>query len=73
MEILKVALSKFWQLFSYLLVAYGYYLIFLFFYDTYLRIFKPFAFPLALITTLIFLFVGAVIWLKDKLLKWVKR
>jgi len=73
MKSLRVVLSKFWQIVSYLLVAYGYYLIFLFFYDTFLRVSKPFALPLALLTTGFFLLVGAVIWMRDKLLNWVRR
>ncbi len=73
MENFKSILSRLWQIFSYLLVAYGYYLIFLFFYDTFLRVAKPFALPLALLTTGFFLLVGAIIWMRDKLLNWVKR
>ena len=73
METIKPILSKLWQAFSYILVAYGYYLIFLFFYDTFLRVAKPVALPLALLTTGFFLLVGAVIWMRDKLLNWVRR
>ena len=73
METIKPILSKLWQVFSYILVAYGYYLIFLFFYDTFLRVAKPVALPLALLTTGFFLLVGAVIWMRDKLLNWVRR
>ena len=73
MENFRNFLSKLWQIFSYVLVAYGYYLIFLFFYDTFLRVEKPFALPLALLVTGFFLLVGALIWMRDKLLNWVKR
>ncbi|WP_164930694.1 hypothetical protein [Aquifex aeolicus] len=48
----KTILSKAWHYFSNLLIFYGYYLLFLFFYDTFLRVVKPLALPLALIITL---------------------
>ncbi len=73
MMLFRDIISKLWQVFSYILVAYGYYLIFLFFYDTFLRVAKPVALPLALLATGFFLFVGAVIWMRDKLLNWVRR
>ena len=73
MMLFRDIISKLWQVFSYILVAYGYYLIFLFFYDTFLRVAKPVALPLALLTTGFFLLVGAVIWMRDKLLNWVRR
>ncbi|RUM29384.1 MAG: hypothetical protein DSY32_03295 [Aquifex sp.] len=48
----KNFLSKAWHYFSNLLIFYGYYLLFLFFYDTFLRIVKPLALPLSLTITL---------------------
>jgi len=48
----KTVLSKAWHYFSNLLILYGYYLLFLFFYDTFLRVVKPLALPLSLIITL---------------------
>jgi len=48
----KNLLSKAWHYFSNLLIFYGYYLLFLFFYDTFLRVVKPLALPLSLTITL---------------------
>ncbi len=55
---LKIA----WQIFSFILVLYGFYLLFLFFLDTFIRINESVAFPLALILTVISMIISAVLW-----------
>ncbi|MEZ0360548.1 MAG: hypothetical protein ABWK04_01435 [Hydrogenobacter sp.] len=58
-------LSKLWQIFSVLLVIYGFYLLFLFLLDTFERINRGSALPISVLITS--LFVGFVI------LFWVKK
>ncbi|HIP42514.1 MAG TPA: hypothetical protein EYG91_01045 [Aquifex aeolicus] len=69
MGFLGKVLGKFWHYFSNLLLIYGYYLLFLFFYDTFLRIAKPIALPLSLILTLFFLGLNIAYWYRDQILK----
>jgi len=69
MGFLGKVLRKFWHYFSNLLLLYGYYLLFLFFYDTFLRITKPLALPISLILTLFFLGLNIAYWYRDKILK----
>ncbi len=70
---LKNLLSKLWHYFSYVLVIYGYYLVFLFFYDTFLRVAKPFAFILALLITGLFFSITLLFWFKDKIIERFKK
>ncbi len=61
-------LKKAWRILSNILLLYGYYLLFLFFYDTFLRVMKPFAFPLSLLLTLFIFFLNVAYWYRDKIL-----
>ncbi|GAB6065393.1 hypothetical protein JCM9492_04850 [Aquifex pyrophilus] len=64
----KRVLKKTWTVFSNLLLLYGYYLLFLFFYDTFLRVVKPLAFPLSLLLTLFIFSLNVAYWYRDKIL-----
>ncbi|MFN3814128.1 MAG: hypothetical protein ACK4SM_05855 [Aquificaceae bacterium] len=59
-------LNKAWQLFSLLLVAYGFYLLFLFLLDTLLRVNRELALPLSLLITLASAGFVVVFWIKKK-------
>ncbi len=58
--------SHIWQALSFLLVAYGFYLFFLFMLDTFIRINKTFALPLSLLLTFILVAFVGVFWYKKK-------
>jgi len=75
MELLRKLLSKLWHYFSVALLIYGYYLIFLFFLDTFLRVFKSdvLAFIGAGILTLFFVLVALLFIYKDKILEKVRN
>ncbi|WP_304093117.1 hypothetical protein [Hydrogenobacter thermophilus] len=59
-------LSKMWQTFSVLLVIYGFYLLFLFLLDTFLRINRSIALPAALIITSAFVGFVLIFWIKKR-------
>jgi len=59
-------LSKLWQAFSFLLVVYGFYLLFLFLLDTFLRINKVIALPASVFITLLLVAFVIVFWIKKK-------
>ena len=57
-------LSKLWQFVSFLFVLYGFYLFFLFVWDTMIRLNNRLALPLALSTTLLFMGISTFFWLR---------
>ncbi|MGC8852922.1 MAG: hypothetical protein ACP5P0_04895 [Hydrogenobacter sp.] len=59
-------LSKLWQAFSFLLVIYGFYLLFLFLLDTFLRINSSIALPASLFITLLSVALVIIFWIKKK-------
>ncbi|MCS7284370.1 MAG: hypothetical protein NZ527_01515 [Hydrogenobacter thermophilus] len=59
-------LSKMWQAFSVLLVVYGFYLLFLFLLDTFLRINRSIALPASLIITSAFVGFVLIFWIKKR-------
>ncbi len=54
------------QAISFIFVAYGFYLLFLFLLDTMLRINKPLAYPLSVMVTFILIGFTLLYWLKKK-------
>ncbi len=64
---MKEILSKLWNAVSFLLVLYGFYLLFLFFYDTTLRVKEGLALPLSLALTSIIVGVSAFFWIRKHL------
>ncbi|NPB08401.1 MAG: hypothetical protein GXN96_05685 [Aquificae bacterium] len=68
-------LSRLWHYFSVLLLIYGYYLVFLFFLDTFLRVFgsKFLAFLVSGLLTLVLIGVALVFIYKDKILEKVRN
>ena len=63
---LKRIKHYFFQFFSFLLVAYGFYLLFLLLLDTFLRINRPLAFPIAGLITLTLVALTLFYYLKHK-------
>ncbi|SNZ11945.1 hypothetical protein SAMN06265353_0370 [Hydrogenobacter hydrogenophilus] len=59
-------LSKLWQVFSFLLVVYGFYLLFLFLLDTFLRINKVIALPASAFITLLLVAFVIIFWIKKR-------
>ena len=64
---IKEALKKAWQVLSFIFVLYGFYLFFLFVWDTMLRISEKLAFPVALLSTVVLMAVSALFWLRKHL------
>jgi hypothetical protein len=64
---MKKILGKVWGFVSVIFVLYGFYLLFLFFYDTLLRLSPGIALPLSLLLTLTALLVSAFFWLRKHL------
>jgi len=60
-------LRKAWHYFSNLLLLYGYYLLFLFFYDTFLRVLPFGAFAVSLLLTLLIFGLNVAYWYRDKI------
>ncbi|MEJ7621576.1 MAG: hypothetical protein WKI49_03545 [Aquificaceae bacterium] len=54
------------QVISFIFVAYGFYLLFLFLLDTMLRINKPLAYPFSVMVTFILIGFTLLYWLKKK-------
>ncbi len=75
MELIRRLLSRLWHYFSVLLLIYGYYLVFLFFLDTFLRVFgsKFLAFLVSGLLTLVLIGVALVFIYKDKILEKVRN
>jgi len=75
MELMRRLLSRLWHYFSVLLLIYGYYLVFLFFLDTFLRVFgsKFLAFLVSGLLTLVLIGVALVFIYKDKILEKVRN
>ena len=57
-------LNKLWQFISFIFVLYGFYLFFLFVWDTALRVNDRIALPLALLTTLLLMSLSGLLWLR---------
>ncbi len=54
------------QAFSFLLAAYGFYLLFLFLLDTMLRVNRPLAYPFSIALTLFLITLTLLYWVKKK-------
>ena len=63
---LREALRKIWQFISFLFVLYGFYLFFLFVWDTMIRVNERIAVPTATVATLILMGVSAFFWLRKR-------
>lgn len=57
-------LRKLWQVVSFIFVLYGFYLLFLFFWDTLIRVNEKLALPLAAFLTLIAMGISAILWIR---------
>jgi hypothetical protein len=66
-------LRKIWQVVSFLFVLYGFYLLFLFLWDTLNRINEQLALPISILITLGIMSVSAVLWVRKHLKKFVKQ
>ncbi len=62
-------LRKVWQIISFLFVLYGFYLLFLFLWDTLNRVNEGVALPLALLITLIVMSVSGFFWARKHMKK----
>jgi len=60
-------LRKLWQVVSFIFVIYGFYLLFLFFWDTLIRVNERLALPLAAFLTLIAMGISALFWIRKHL------
>lgn len=63
---LKKVKNYLFQAFSFILVAYGFYLLFLFLLDTTLRVSKPLAYPFSVALTLFLITLTLLYWVKKK-------
>ena len=63
----KELLRKIWQFVSFLFVLYGFYLFFLFVWDTMVRVNEKIALPIALLSTLVLMAVSALFWIRKHL------
>ncbi len=57
-------LRKLWQLISFVFVLYGFYLLFLFFWDTFLRVNENIALPVSAGITLGIMGVSGILWIR---------
>lgn len=64
-----VLLKKIWQVLSFLFVIYGFYLLFLFFWDTTYRIAGKLAVPVSAGLTLLVMLISGFFWLRKRLKK----
>ncbi len=58
---------KVWQFISFVFVLYGFYLFFLFIWDTMIRVNEKIALPFALLTTLALMAVSGFFWIRKHL------
>ncbi len=58
---------KVWQFISFVFVLYGFYLFFLFIWDTMIRVNEEIALPFALLTTLALMAVSGFFWIRKHL------
>ncbi len=63
----KELLRKIWQFVSFLFVLYGFYLFFLFVWDTMVRVNEELALPAALLSTLVLMAISALFWIRKHL------
>ncbi len=63
----KELLRKIWQFVSFLFVLYGFYLFFLFVWDTMVRVNERIALPVALLSTLVLMAISALLWVRKHL------
>jgi len=61
---LREIVRKLWQILSFLFVIYGFYLFFLFVWDTMLRVKESLALPVALLITLCLMAISGFFWLR---------
>ncbi len=61
---MRKLLRRLWQFLSFVFVLYGFYLFFLFVWDTMIRVNEKMAVPVATLMTLILAFVSALFWLR---------
>ncbi|GEM_PF-762601 len=57
-------MRKIWQFLSFIFVLYGFYLLFLFIWDTLIRVKEEVALPLATLITLLAMGISAVLWIR---------
>jgi len=60
------ALRKVWQVLSFLLLLYGFYLFFLFAWDTLVRVEEKVALPVAFLLTAVLAGVSALFWVRKR-------
>ncbi len=58
---------KVWQFLSFIFVLYGFYLFFLFVWDTMVRVNEGLALPVAVVTTLLLMGISALLWARKHL------
>ncbi len=61
---MRKLLRRLWQFLSFVFVLYGFYLFFLFVWDTMIRVNEKMAVPVATLMTLILALVSALFWLR---------
>ena len=63
----KELLRKVWQVISFIFVLYGFYLFFLFVWDTVNRVNEKLALPVAFLMTLLLVGVSSLLWIRKHL------
>ncbi len=64
---MRGVLRKVWQFISFVFVLYGFYLLFLFIWDTAIRVKEDIALPLSAGLTAVAMFVSGVLWARKHL------
>jgi len=62
----KELYRRIWKLISFLFLLYGFYLFFLFVWDTMVRVNERIAFPIALFSTFVLIVISTLLWLRKR-------
>jgi ABC-type antimicrobial peptide transport system permease subunit len=66
---MRSILRKLWQFLSFIFVLYGFYLLFLFIWDTMIRVNEALALPLAVLITLAVMAVSGFLWARKRVIR----